>query len=844
MRGGKGNDFMKGGEDDDSLYGNAGNDELQGGLGNDFLDGGAGEDLLRAQGNDTLLGGLGNDTYILSPGSGKAVIDNSHKDKGNDVVVFDGQILSTNVIFSNDSNDLLMYGLDGGELLRFKDWKLGNDHHISEIVFSDKHMTDSQIEAMLTDSVPGAQAGNDTLPGGTLLIRGNDGDNSLYGTPNDDILDGGLGNDILTGATGADTYVFDLGLSKEHLTIASDKTNSADTLQLLLNAKDLPNWVNNSNVNPHIEQQGNDLLLALDVDHSIVLQDWYQSDPGYKVGHLNISVAGANLDLSYNLLLGNDSGIADNLVGSAIGELIFGLGGNDSLFGNGGNDILSGDSGNDVLDGGAGNDILMVLDGSDTLSGGAGNDMYYFHLGNGYNFGYGSSAYKSIITSDSEDANDSVIISVDRLSERNDGYYDATSMRWIDRWTTAVVQHDRIAIKVADHDLVLSVKDAYAPNDVSHYTSFMTIKDWNVDDGHKLNNFIFTGDGNYTIGNDLAWHKSIVGVTTSSNETFTGDAGNNYLAGNGGMDTVIGGAGNDTYAFTAGQGSIFIAKGDTNNQDTLRLIVDPNAVQLSQNWTPAMNRLDNDLVMSLDDANKIIVQDWFTDPKYQIHNLMLSVPGTGALAGTSVDLSYSLIMGGPSADKLTGDASANLIYGGDGNDSLLGVGGDDVLIGDNGNDTLSGGVGDDIMMGGSGNDKLYGGDGFDMLQGAEGVDTLDGGGGNDVYFVSSHGMPWNNATHSYDRSANLDILTGGAANYNDAVYLDQDMTMGNLLLSADGKDLLITKHTQEGSYSWDEDLLRIQNFGISSDCRPAFHFLKDNTDHTIQWDAGSSPLWK
>lgn len=77
------------------------------------------------------------------------------------------------------------------------------------------------------------------------------------------------------------------------------------------------------------------------------------------------------------------------------------------------------------------------------------------------------------------------------------------------------------------------------------------------------------------------------------------------------------------------------------------------------------------------------------------------------------------------------------------------------------------------MIGGSGNDKLYGGDGFDMLQGGEGVDTLDGGGGNDVYFVSSHGMPWNDATHSFDQNANLDMLTGSAANHNDAVCLSR-----------------------------------------------------------------------
>jgi len=966
LQGGKGNDRLEDGTGNDNLFGNAGDDHLYGGQGNDLLDGGAGNDVLMADGNDTLRGGLGNDIYELYPWKGGLVIDNYHIDKGSDRVIFQEDFLSSDVTFSMNNNDLVLDALDGSELIRFQNWKLGNDHHIGSIVFTDQTMNDIQINAMVTDSVPG----------GISLISGNDSDNNLIGTANDDIVDGGLGNDTLTGGlgndtyyfelgyghdvitanhangndvlslgtsnfttsknngndlvfsfyandstvitdtltvqqwfnnsnanrithfvdshgvaltldlpeapkvttgssaaqslsgtagsdqisglggndslngmggtdtliggTGADTYVFDLGLSKEHLTIARDKTNSADTLQLVLNAKDLPDWM--GSLAPQANQQDNDLVLTLDTDHSIVLQDWYQSDPGYKVGHLNLSAVGADINLSYALLLGNDSGIFDSLVGGAKGELIFGLGGNDYLFGNGGNDILSGDGGNDVLDGGAGNDILIAGDGSDTLSGGLGHDMYVVDLGDGYNFSDGSTDYNNVITSDSTNVNDSVVISIHRIGSDYAGYQDSVTGNWIDQWTNPVAPHDRIAIDVQGDDLVLSV------NDAGHYTPFMTIEDWNVDAGHKLNSFTFTSDGNYTIGDDFTWQKPTDEVATSGNDTITGSAGNNYLAGNGGVDTLIGGGGNDTYAFTAGQGSIVIAKDDTNNQDTLRLILDTNSIQSASNWSPMVDRVGNDLVLSLDDANNLTLQGWYEeDPKYQIHNLMLSVPGTGALAGTFLDLSYSMLLGGEGVDTLTGGGSAELIFGGGGSDSISGGAGDDVLSGDDGNDTINGGTGDDILFGEQGNDKLYGNEGFDMMQGGQGVDTLYGGGGTDVYFVSSHGVQWNN-TGGYDGSTNLDILASDTDNHNDKVYFDQYMTMGNLKLSTSGNDLLISKHTEEmylgTNYSWDETLLQIQNFGESADYRPTFHFLSDHSNHTIQWTTGNLPSWK
>jgi len=872
ITGGKGSDWLHGGDGSDTisgslgadtLYGGGGNDSLIGGAGNDFLSGGGGDDTLLGgegndllkgkSGNDILTGGLGNDTYYFELGYGSDTItaDNAN---GIDVLKLGTSNFTTS---KNSANDLVFsfYANDSTvitDTLTLQQWFNKTDaNRITNFVDSNNAALDFDLP-----QIP--KVTNGTSASQSLVGTANS--DQIFGLAGNDSLNGMGGTDTLTGGIGADTYVFDLGLSKEHLTIASDQTNSTDTLQFVLNAKDLPNWVN-TNMSPQAVQEGNDLVLTLDTDHSIVLEDWYQSDPGYKVGHLNISAVGANIDLSYTLLLGNDSGIADNLVGGSAGELIFGLGGNDSLSGNGGNDILSGDRGNDVLDGGAGNDILIVGDGSDTLTGGSGNDIYALELGDGYYFGDSSSAYNNVITSDSGNANDSVMISINQIGSDYAGYRDSLTGNWVDQWTNPVSPHDRIAIQVNnDDDLVLSVIDAYNPG---HYTSFLTIEDWNLDASHKLNTFTFTSDGTYTIGNDLAWHKFTGTVAASSNDTFTGDGDNNYLAGNGGVDTLIGGDGNDTYAFTAGQGSILIAKGDTNNQDTLRLILDTNSIQSASNWSPMVDRVGNDLMLSLDDANSLTLQGWYEDPKYQIHNLMLSVPGTGALAGTSLDLSYSILLGGEGVDTLTGGGSAELIFGGAGNDSISGGAGDDVLSGDDGNDTINGGAGDDIMFGSSGNDKLYGGDGFDMLQGGEGVDTLYGGGGNDVYFVSSHGVEWDNIG-GYDGGTNLDILAADSGNYNDKVYFDKYMTMGNLRLSTTGNnntDLLISKHseytdswtgydmngnwgTHTNTYSWDEELLRIEKFGESANYRPTFHFLSDDSNHTIQWNAGSSPSWK
>lgn len=72
----------------------------------------------------------------------------------------------------------------------------------------------------------------------------------------------------------------------------------------------------------------------------------------------------------------NGTNSANTLQGSAINDIIFGLGGNDILYGNGGNDLLDGGTGSDTLYGGAGNDIMVVDSSKDRVieDAGAGTD--------------------------------------------------------------------------------------------------------------------------------------------------------------------------------------------------------------------------------------------------------------------------------------------------------------------------------------------------------------------------------------------------------------------------------------------------------------------------------------
>jgi Ca2+-binding RTX toxin-like protein len=89
------------------------------------------------------------------------------------------------------------------------------------------------------------------------------------------------------------------------------------------------------------------------------------------------------------------------------------------------------------------------------------------------------------------------------------------------------------------------------------------------------------------------------------------------------------------------------------------------------------------------------------------------------------------LRGGTEDDVLNGDVGNDTLRGEDGNDLLNGEADDDRLFGDAGDDTLNGGDGNDVIQGGNDADQLMGGSGDDDLRGQAGKDTLEGGEGND-----------------------------------------------------------------------------------------------------------------
>ena len=160
-----------------------------------------------------------------------------------------------------------------------------------------------------------------TDPGSTGAdnIAGTGADDIMIGGQGNDTLAGGAGNDVGRGGAGVDLFIGGAGADK------LDGGNGFDT-----------------------------------VDYSA-------------------SVAAVTVNLATNLNTGGDA-LGDkltdieNVVGSALNDVITGNVANNSLTGGLGLDSLSGGAGNDTLFGGDGNDTLLGGVGRDFISGDAGND--------------------------------------------------------------------------------------------------------------------------------------------------------------------------------------------------------------------------------------------------------------------------------------------------------------------------------------------------------------------------------------------------------------------------------------------------------------------------------------
>ncbi len=217
LTGGDGDDRLNGGGDADLLRGRDGNDVLIGNQGNDFVYGENGNDLIivnEGDGSDLIEGGLGRDTVQITTGNldDNVVLDGFGRvvrvERTNENREFTQSVGSSEVldIQTNGGNDnVVLNPLETVDDLQTIQVDLGD---------GDDVINATDLDAVFTligrggdgDDILFGGAGNDVLLGedGRDIIIANDGNDFVSGGEGNDILISGDGNDVLLGADGND----------------------------------------------------------------------------------------------------------------------------------------------------------------------------------------------------------------------------------------------------------------------------------------------------------------------------------------------------------------------------------------------------------------------------------------------------------------------------------------------------------------------------------------------------------------------------------------------------------------------------------------------------------------
>jgi len=518
---------------------------------------------------------------------------------------------------------------------------------------------------------------------------GNGHSNQITGNKGANELNGAGGADTLTGAAGNDVFVLKAGESNGDViadftgngagigdTIRFDGYGTGASLQFVSGNQ----W----------RIVGNGIVETVTIVGAVAASDYS-------------FVGGSPPPPDSEPVTGTDGD--DNLLGTAVADVLGGGKGNDSAAGAGGNDWLYGGDGNDTLEGGG---------GIDSLKGGAGNDVYVVDSVMDFIQELGDvsdeDAVWSVLAIDLgndarfggiEDARllgmGAVSIIGDNRANRLEGNIAANLLSGGSDDDTLIGGDGNDTLDGSDGiDSLIGGKgnDLYFIDEVTEDNDIFELAGEGTDTvrsavsatlAANVENLILLSDANSGEGNSLA-------------NSITGNSEDNELDGAGGNDTLIGGAGDDEYYVDA--------KGDLVSE--------------------AAN-LGTDIVFS-----KV---SWTLGAN--LENLTLTDPT--ALNGI-------------------GNALVNIIVGNGSNNLLNGGAGNDTLQADGGNDTLDGGVGADQMDGGAGDDTYViddldtdgtGADKGDSVTDSGGIDTIK------TLFAIDLGAPYPNIENA--------ILLGKAA---------------------------------------------------------------------------------
>ncbi len=729
----------------DTLLGGAGAELLMGYAGDDAINGGDGDDrIVGGTGDDILVGGPGADAYHFSRGFGRDTIVNTDVDPlylYPDMLVFDGSVFATDLIYGRIDNDLTIDVVGMSDQVRVVSHfaaDAGASHAVDWIKVESSTIAASAIPALIPKiGYVDLGATRHRGSGASEIFQAHDYTNSIDAGPGNDILYGTLakgivmrgdaGNDIfdgrangapdsLVGGDGIDTYLFGRGYG-------------VDTVDL---------FDTDGVVRDRIVLRGD-----------IGVADVVLARTGNNADDLQIGVAGTSdmlhlpgfftaraQMLPSAFLRFADGTIWDrpqieahlDLTGTAANESIIGFdwaddvlaggGGNDVIRGLGGNDRLSGDAGHDTLYGGRGNDKLLGGEGNDTLVGDDASE-----------------------TGAPEQVDTLVVFARGTICE---GVWPAMEV-WIGgtRVQSFIVDSAGFLPYAVSAPLGLSAQtvdivfpnDAYRPDlgqDRNLYLDkievngrVLAVKDAGtvMDSGSGAAAF----DGLNT---------SLSGGSLSSNGAIRiGLNGGDWLDGGTGVDVMAGGFGNDVYVVDDAFDSITEAAGAGHDivRSSVSYTLGENVEDLELTGTAALNATGNAAQNTLrgnKGANRLdggagadMLVGGLGDDTYIVDNIgdvvQEAVGGGTDTVFSSVSYSLrseveNLTLTGASGINGTGNAQANLLIGNAGANMLAGGAGDDTLLGERGNDKL---------VGGDGNDTLFGDDASD-IGAPERIDSL------------------------------------------------------------------------------------------------------------------------
>ncbi|MBQ5948337.1 DUF4214 domain-containing protein [Massilia sp. ST3] len=847
---------------DNELIGNGGANTLIGGEGNDILDGKAGK--------DTMVGGGGDDVYVVDVATDVVV---EAVDGGRDTVrtALASLTLAANVenlvysgsqAFAGTGNEQAneLRGGSGADKLAGKggnDWLFG-------------HEGNDGLDGGAGDDRLFGGAGNDTLLGG-------DGNDVLQGEAGSDVMDGGAGDDlavmggdfadyerarpnatdtVLVRKTTGETYTlrnveqirFDDGIK----TIAQVQVNLPSAGDDVLEGGTGNDLIDGGLGNDSMAGGlGNDRYVVNSTGDTVIEREGEgidQVDVAYTVK--GVYTLGQHVERA-TVVAG--AGVAVNLIGNALDNILIGNGAANVLEGGDGRDLLDGGAGKDTLVGGAGNDTYVVDAVGEIVreEAGAGHDTVLtslaayilgadveglFYTGTKGFSGTGNTLGNHI--SGSENGGDDKLfggLGNDLLTgwtgndtldggDGDDLLFPGTGIDVVNGGAGT----DTLLLEGALEDYVIqrpNLTDTILINEALKVR--ITMRDVEL---------VEHAYGEWSTVDLSQLHHNVASVGA---DTLVGTAGDDVMDGGAGSDHLSGGDGDDHYLLDLATDVVVEEAGG--GRDTVELgfkapgtyvlgvyvenaiVTGTGAVNLVGNGldnvltgNAAVNALTggngDDLLdgrggkdsMSGGAGDDIYVVDIVGDLVIE------AVDGGDDTVRTSL-ASYTLgaevenlVYAGAKAFAGTGNSMDNVLAGGAGNDRLAGALGSDFLEGGSGNDSLDGGAGDDTLLGGIGNDSLQGGAGADLLQAGTGADIVDGGADEDrLQVLGAHADYARTRVNATDLML-VNKLTGESITLRNVEHVDfsdttktlaqlladRGTTANDVLTGTDGEDLL------------------------------------------------------